>query len=125
MEVTDHEPENGQIPTNLRLLLVLEEVARVGVPVTPTLVNAALGLPKPTIHRLFATLEAEGFLQRELDGRSYTPGPRLRRLAVNVLSSLRVRTARLAVLTRSRTTSARPATSPSRTVMPWLKWTPK
>ncbi len=90
--------ENGNIPTNLRLLLVLEELARVGVPLTPTDVNANIGLPKPTIHRLFATLEAEGFLQRELDGRSYSPGRRLRKLSTNVLSSLRVRTARLAVL---------------------------
>lgn len=86
------------IPTNLRLLLVLEEVARIGVPVTPTEVNAKLGLPKPTIHRLFATLEDEGFLQRDLDGRAYSPGRRLRGMATGVLSSLRIRSARLAVL---------------------------
>lgn len=90
---------NGEtIPTNLRLLLVLEEVMEAGVPVTPTWVNAKLGLPKPTIHRLFATLETEGFLQREIDGRSYTAGRRLRTLSINVLSSVRIRTARLAVL---------------------------
>jgi len=94
------EHAGGTIPTNMRMLLILEEVARVGVPVTPTEVNEAIGLPKPTIHRLFATLEAEGLLIRELDGRSYTPGRRLRRMSTNVLSSLRVRTARLAVLSR-------------------------
>lgn len=88
------------IPTNLRLLLVLEEVARVGVPVTPTEVNAALELPKPTIHRLFATLEEEGFLQRDMDGRTYSPGPRMRVLAASSLSSLRIRTARQAILKR-------------------------
>ena len=86
------------IPTNLRLLLVLEEVARVGVPVTPTEVNVQLGLPKPTIHRLFATLEEEGFLQKDIDGRAYSPGRRLRGMAAGVLSSLRIRAARLAVL---------------------------
>lgn len=86
------------IPTNLRLLLVLEEVARVGVPVTPTEVNTQLGLPKPTIHRLFSTLEDEGFLQRDIDGRAYSPGRRLRGMATGVLSSLRIRAARLAVL---------------------------
>jgi len=90
--------ETETIPTNLRLLFLLEEIARVGVPMTPTDVNARIGLPKPTIHRLFATLEAEGFLQRELDGRSYSAGLRLRKLSTNVLSSLRVRTARLTVL---------------------------
>ena len=92
--------DSGTIPTNLRLLLVLEEIARVGVPVTPTEINARLGLPKPTIHRLFATLEEEGFLQRDLDGRSYAPGPRLRTMAGGVLSSLRIRTARQAILLR-------------------------
>ena len=86
------------IPTNLRLLLLLEEIARVGVPVTPTAANEVLGLPKPTIHRLFHRLEEEGFLQRDIDGRSYSPGQRLRRMSVNVLSSSRLRTVRLAVL---------------------------
>lgn len=88
------------IPTNLRLLLLLEEVAARGVPVTPSEVMRALGLPKPTVHRLFATLEQEGFLQRDIDGKSYAPGRRARELAGGILSSLRVRTARLAILTR-------------------------
>jgi IclR family acetate operon transcriptional repressor len=88
------------IPTTLRTLAILEEVARLGAPVTPTEVNQAIGLPKPTLHRLFASLEAEGYLMREIDGRSYTPGRRLRRMAANTLSSLRIRTARLAVLSR-------------------------
>lgn len=86
------------IPTNLRLLLVIEQIVRAGVPVTPTAVNESLGLPKPTIHRLFATLEEEGFLQRDLDGRTYSPGPRLRTMAAGVISSLRIRTARQAIL---------------------------
>lgn len=92
--------EDGVIPTNLRLLMVLEEMASVGVPITPTEVNQVLGLPKPTIHRLFATLEAEGFIQRDIDGRSYSPGQRMRALSSGILSSLRIRTARLAILTR-------------------------
>jgi DNA-binding IclR family transcriptional regulator len=97
--MTDDEKESsGQIPTNLRLLLLLEEVAKAGVPVTPSAVNEVLGLPKPTIHRLFATAEAEGFLQRDLDGRSYSPGRRMRLLSINTLSSERVRTVRLAIL---------------------------
>ena len=92
--------EEGAIPTNLRLLIVIEEMANAGVPVTPTDVNRVLGLPKPTIHRLFATLEAEGFIQREIDGREYSPGLRLRTLSAGILSSLRIRTARIAILTR-------------------------
>ena len=88
------------IPTSLRLVAVIEEVARAGVPITPTEANARLGLPKPTIHRLFATLEAEGFVERDMGGRAYGPGPRLRALSAGVLSSLRVRTARTAILRR-------------------------
>lgn len=92
--------KDGAIPTNLRLLLVLEAMAEAGVPVTPTEVNQHLGLPKPTIHRLFSTLETEGFIQREIDGRGYSPGLRLRRMSTGILSSLRIRTARVAVLTK-------------------------
>lgn len=94
-----HDKE-GTIPTNLRLLLVLEAMAEAGVPVTPTELNQKLNLPKPTIHRLFATLESEGFIQREIDGRGYSPGLRLRTMSVGILSSLRIRAARVAILTK-------------------------
>ena len=87
-----------QIPTNLRLLLILEEIAGLGVAVKPMVLAEKLGLPKPTMHRLLQTAEAEGFLQRDLDGRSYGPGPRLRRLAVSAMSSEHLRTARLTIL---------------------------
>ena len=95
----DHRPrKDHQIPTNLRLLMVMEEVAKRGVAVKPTDLIEALGLPKPTVHRLLQTAEAEGFLQRDLDGRSYGPGPRLRALAVSTISSEHLRTARLTIL---------------------------
>lgn len=98
--MADDSEKTAAIPTNLRLLLVLEAMATAGVSITPTEVNQSLGLPKPTIHRLFATLEAEGFIQREIDGRSYSPGRRLRTLSGGILSSLRIRTSRVAILTR-------------------------
>lgn len=91
------EPKS-QIPTNLRLLLIIETVARAGVPVAPAALVEALGLPKPTVHRLLATAEEEGFLQRDVDGRSYGPGRRLRQMAGNTLSSERVRTERLMIM---------------------------
>jgi len=90
--------KEGQIPTNLRLLVLLEEVARRGVAVKPAEMIEAMGLPKPTVHRLMQTAEAEGFLQRDLDGRAYGPGPRLRQLALNTMSSEHLRTARLSIL---------------------------
>ena len=94
----DHMSSKEQIPTNMRVLCVLEEIARAGVPVAPAALAEALHLPKPTIHRLLATAEAEGFLQRDVDGRSYGPGRRLRQLAANTLSSQRVRTERLLIM---------------------------
>lgn len=98
--MADDGDKEGAIPTNLRLLLVLEAMADAGVPVTPTEVNQSLGLPKPTIHRLFTTLETEGFIQREIDGRGYSPGRRMRKMSTGILSSLRIRTARVAILSK-------------------------
>lgn len=83
---------------NLRLIRLVEEVARAGVPIAPPALAAALDLPKPTIHRLLHTAEAEGLVQRHIDGRSYGPGRRLRLLAANTLSAQRVRTERLAIM---------------------------
>lgn len=88
----------AQIATNLRLLRLIEEVARAGVPVSATALAETLGLPRPTIHRLLTTAEEEGFLQRDIDGRSYGPGRRLRRMAGNTLSSQRLRTERLIIM---------------------------
>lgn len=88
----------GQIPTNLRLLVLLERIAQEGAPVSPSTLSTALNLPKATIHRLLTTAEEEGFLQRDLDGRSFGPGVRLRKLSANTLSSQRVRTERLLVM---------------------------
>ena len=98
--MADGASKESGIPTNLRLLLVLEAMAKAGVPVTPKEVNQSLGLPKPTIHRLFSTLENEGFIQREIDGRGYSPGLRLRTMSTGIISSLRIRTARVAVLSK-------------------------
>ena len=87
-----------RLPNNMRTLGILEAVARAGAPVTPTEINAEMGLPKPTIHRLFASLEEEGFLRREMEGRHYSPGPRMNRMAAGTIAAVRLRGARLAVM---------------------------
>lgn len=87
-------------PPNLRLLLILEEISRVGVPVTPAQLSEITGLPKQTLRRLFDTLEELAYLQRHHDGRSYSPGPKLRNFADGVISSKRLRDARLVVMRR-------------------------
>jgi DNA-binding IclR family transcriptional regulator len=93
----DKEPSDTSL-RSLRLLLILEEVARIGVPVTPTEVNRTIGLPKQTLHRMFASLEGQGFLQREHDGRTYAPGRRLRAMATGVVASIWNSAARVAIM---------------------------
>lgn len=84
----------------MRALTILEEVALLGHPVTPTELNKELKLPKPTIHRLCATLEGAGFLKRALDGRRYTVGPRLRLMALSFLHTEEQQVLMRAVLER-------------------------
>ncbi|SMX22470.1 IclR family transcriptional regulator [Boseongicola aestuarii] len=100
MPVDDVIADKTQIPTNLRLLLLIEAVVKKGEPVSPAALSETLDLPKATIHRLLTTAEAEGYLQRDVDGRSYGPGQRLRVLAANTMSSQRVRTERLLIMRR-------------------------
>ncbi|WP_219216783.1 IclR family transcriptional regulator [Variovorax boronicumulans] len=58
------------------------------------------GLPKPTLHRMLQQLESTGLLQREVDGRHYGMGTRLRRLAENLLLNDSLHGARHTVLRR-------------------------
>jgi DNA-binding IclR family transcriptional regulator len=87
-----HDKEDGKSgrrkgSSMTRALSLLETIAARGTPATPTQLNEALDLPKPTIHRLCATLEELGFLQKSLDGKGLTVGPRLRAIAQNALLS--------------------------------------
>ena len=78
-----------RIPTNLRTLLILEIVGASDKPMTPTEINAQLGLPKQTVHRLCTTLEEEGFLIREPNGKRLQASARLKLLASGVLYNAR------------------------------------
>ncbi len=86
-ETEDGRPGRRKGSSMMRALTLLETIAARGAPATPTQLNEALDLPKPTIHRLCATLEEFGFLQRSLDGKGLTVGPRLRAIAQNALLS--------------------------------------
>ena len=94
------EKDGEHVPTGVRSLYILEALARAGAPLTPTDINETLGLPKPTIHRLCKRLEREGFLEKDLDGRRYLPGRRLRAVARDVLGFNRFLQARQSVLRR-------------------------
>lgn len=98
----DHPPEAG-LPGDtpaLRLFSLLELMAsRDQLVSLPTLVEQT-GLPKPTLHRMLVQLESAGLIQRERDGRHYSTGLRLRRLAEQVLLNNSLHGARHAVLRR-------------------------
>ena len=85
---------NEKIPNNIRMLRILEVLAAAGSALSATEINAAIGLPKPTIHRLCQTLEREGFLVRAPGSQRYETAPRLLRIAAGVLNSNRLRIAR-------------------------------
>lgn len=90
--------EPPPISGNLRLLLLLERICDSQTPVTAADIIAEMDLPKPTAHRLLSTLESEGFIRRNPDGRGYMSGLRMHRLAAGMVTSLRHRAAVSVVL---------------------------
>lgn len=88
----------ARIPTNLRALLILETLARSGRAMMPTELGAEMGLPKPTVHRLCATLEDERFLVREPQDGRLRPARRARELAAGIEAASRIEIARRLVL---------------------------
>ncbi|MEO0545852.1 MAG: IclR family transcriptional regulator [Pseudomonadota bacterium] len=87
-----------RIATNLRTLLILEAVAMSSEPMTPTEINAQIGLPKQSIHRLCQTLLEEGFLIKDTSGKRLCPAPRTVRLAKGLLAARELEHARRNIL---------------------------
>jgi DNA-binding IclR family transcriptional regulator len=87
----------GDTPT-MRLFALLEVIAAKDERYTLQRLVEETGLPKPTLHRMLQQLEGAGLLQREGDGRQYSLGVRLRRLAENLLLNDSHHGARHAVL---------------------------
>jgi IclR family transcriptional regulator, acetate operon repressor len=75
---------NGDTPT-MRLFSLLETIAARDQLFSLQSLVEETGLPKPTLHRMLQQLEGAGMLQRQGDGRHYSTGLRLRRLAENLL----------------------------------------
>lgn len=88
---------DGDTPT-LRLISLLEVIAQKDMFLTLQGLVEETGLPKPTLHRMLQQLEGAGMLQRQGDGRHYSIGLRLRRLAEDLLLNSTVHGARHAVL---------------------------
>lgn len=90
--------ETGSDSPALRLFALLETVASSDHLFSLQELTQATGLPKPTLHRMLQQLEGAGLLQRESDGRHYSTGVRLRRLAESLLLNDSHHGARHAVL---------------------------
>jgi len=88
---------NGDTPA-LRLISLLEVIASRDQLFSLQALVEETGLPKPTLHRMLQQLEGAGLLQREDDGRRYSTGQRLRRLAENLLLNNSFHGAQRAVL---------------------------
>jgi DNA-binding IclR family transcriptional regulator len=83
-----------------RVLDILDAVASSPKPLSASAINDELNLPKATAHRLCAELEARGYLLKQINGKSYVPGNRLRDVAVGVLANARFSATRHAILTQ-------------------------
>ncbi len=90
--------KRDQIPPLLRALAVLEQVAASGHALSLQEAATGAGLPKPTAYRMLAVLEEAGLIAREPAGRRVTPGPRLARLALDVMLNASLRAPRRAIL---------------------------
>lgn len=92
--------DTARIPTNLRCLMILEVLGRHGDAMTATEINAHLGLPKQSIHRLCATLEEQGFITRSGGSMRYHAARRLRALGAGLLGHSHFHVTRHQILQR-------------------------
>ncbi len=89
---------NERIPTNLRMILIMEVIAKAGIPLSPTEINRELGLPKQTIHRVCNTMIEEGLLVRDGAGNRLRPSRRTREIATGILTASRFHIIRRQIL---------------------------
>ncbi|MGE0876138.1 MAG: IclR family transcriptional regulator [Burkholderiales bacterium] len=82
----------------VRAFAVLDALAAADGPAALADIALQVGLPKPTVHRLLAQLESAGVVMREPQGKRFTVGTRLSRLALQVLANSTQRGARHATL---------------------------
>ena len=88
-----------RIPTNMRMILILETLANAARPLSVAEIGEVIDLPKPTLHRLCTTLEEEGFLIRDSAGGRMRPARRTRLFASGLLMASQLHISRRMVLT--------------------------
>ena len=83
-----------------KVLLILETIAQSEFPLTLEAISTSNGLAKPTAFRLLNTLVAQGFVERDPNGRRFQPSAKLRLIGINILSVDSIRSQRVAVMRR-------------------------
>jgi IclR family acetate operon transcriptional repressor len=83
-----------------RAFAVLEVIIQADRPVSLTEVVEAVGLPKPTVFRILATLDSGGWVLREPGGKKYTAGRRLADFGLAVMMNNSVRALRRTIVAR-------------------------
>ena len=92
--------KEDNVPATLRAVSVLEALVAAERPASLAELTGTLRLPKPTLYRMLAMLEAANLVAREPGARRYAPGPRLAALGRNVMLNGSLRTERHAILAR-------------------------
>ena len=92
--------QQARIPTNLRLLQIIELLGSRGRAMTATEIARETGLPKQSVHRLCKTLELEGYTVRNRIGAGIMPARRLRAMSSELLFGSWDQIARHQVLVR-------------------------
>lgn len=82
----------------LRGLLILQEIAGASRSITVSDLIEELDIPKPTLHRITAQLEAAGFLQYEPNNKRLTIGPKLKGFVFDVMTNQSVAAPRHRIL---------------------------
>ena len=90
--------ESERIPTNLRVLMILEALGLQSEPQLPSVLGRSIGLPKQTTHRLCNTMLQEGFLTKDENTGRLRPGRRAREMASGILHASTSHIARRQVL---------------------------
>lgn len=86
--------DENRLPTSVRMLRIVEELASSGKPISVRELGQRLDLPKPTIYRLCQSMIDEGYLRRDAAEGYVTTTARLRNMANGLLAVGRVDFAR-------------------------------
>ncbi len=92
--------KEDKIPATLRSFAVLEALVAAERPASLTDIVKTCALPKPTVYRMLAMLEAAGLVVRDPGAARYAPGPRLAVLGLGIMQNGSLSSARHAILAR-------------------------